>query len=222
MPPLAIAAGIGAVGAIGGGMIASSGAKKAAKTAQQTAATEIANTNANRDYQYNLNAPTIAGGQAADTTLQGLLQLGGDPAAAAAAYDKFKGSTGYTTRLAEGENAINSNAYARGMGNSGATLKALTRFGQDYGSNEFGKYVTDLQGVSSTGAAARGLVAGVGQNTVIADNSATQYAGDATANMQLTNSANWAKILQQIGQAGASAYGSSYGAVKPPANVYGM
>ena len=35
MPPVAIAAGIGAVGSIAGGAIASSGAKKAAKTASE-------------------------------------------------------------------------------------------------------------------------------------------------------------------------------------------
>jgi hypothetical protein len=210
-----IPAGIGAVGSIVGGITGGKGAKKAAKIAQQTAATQIAASNANRDYQYNLNAPEISNGRGADTTLAGLLNIGGDPAAAASAFDAYKGSTGYTTRLAEGENAINSNAYARGMGNSGATLKALTRFGQDYGSNEFGKYVGDLQGVSATGANARGLVANVGGNTVAANNAATGAAGDASANAALLNGSNWAKMFQQLGQAGAAAYGSSYG--KPSA-----
>lgn len=217
-----IPAGIGAVGSIVGGITSGKGAKKAAQIAQQTAATQIAASNANRDYQYNLNAPEISNGRSADTTLAGLLNIGGDPAAAASAFDAFKGSDGYVSRLAEGENSINSNAYARGMGDSGATLKALTRFGQDYSSNEFGKYVGDLSGVSSTGAAARGLVAGIGQNTVTANNAATQNAGDASANATLMTSANWARILQGLGQAGAAAYGSSYGGSKPLPNVYGM
>jgi hypothetical protein len=46
---------------------------------------------------------------------------------------------GYQFNLNEGNKAINSAAAARGLGNSGATLKALTRYGQDYASNEYSK-----------------------------------------------------------------------------------
>jgi len=46
---------------------------------------------------------------------------------------------GYQFRMNEGMKAINSAAAARGMGNSGATMKALTKYGQDYASNEYDK-----------------------------------------------------------------------------------
>jgi hypothetical protein len=42
---------------------------------------------------------------------------------------------GYQFRLNEGNKAINAGAAARGLGNSGATLKALAKYGQDFAAN---------------------------------------------------------------------------------------
>lgn len=67
-----------------------------------------------------------AGGQA-------LGQLQGDFMA------NWQQDPGYQFRMNEGMKAINSAAAARGMGNSGATMKALTKYGQDYASNEYDK-----------------------------------------------------------------------------------
>lgn len=47
--------------------------------------------------------------------------------------------SGYQFRLNEGLKGINAAAAAKGGLNSGATLKALTRYGQDYASNEYDK-----------------------------------------------------------------------------------
>ena len=74
----------------------------------------------------------------------------------------FLKDPGYEFRLAEGEKAINRAAAARGMWDSGATGKALTRYGQDYASGEYGnaynRYRLDqadeynrLAGVAGTG-----------------------------------------------------------------------
>nr|BFD63160.1 hypothetical protein BdHM001_18410 [Bdellovibrio sp. HM001] len=46
---------------------------------------------------------------------------------------------GYQFRLQQGNTAINNAAAARGMGNSGATLKALTAYGQNLASDEYDK-----------------------------------------------------------------------------------
>lgn len=51
----------------------------------------------------------------------------------------FKADPGYQFRLEEGNKAIDRAAGARGGRYSGATLKALQRFGQDYASNEYGR-----------------------------------------------------------------------------------
>mgnify|MGYP001609989427 CR=1 FL=1 len=49
----------------------------------------------------------------------------------------FLADPGYNFRLSEGEKAINRAAAARGSWDSGATGRALTRYGQDYASGEY-------------------------------------------------------------------------------------
>lgn len=208
--PLVAAAAIGAAGSVIGGITGGKGAKKAAQIQAQSTQAQIAAANANRDYQYQLNAPTIGYGNAADDRIAGLLNIGGDPAASAAAYGAYKDSTGYTSRLMEGQNSINSNAYAGGLGRSGATLKALTRFGQDYATRDFGNYVNMLGGVSANGASARGLVAGVGQNTVNQFAQSNQAGADAAGNAAIIQANNNASAVQGLFNAGAYALGSSY------------
>lgn len=207
MPLPLIAAGIAAAGAVGGGVIAAGASKKAARTAQDTATQQIAASNANRDYQYNLNAPAIASGAGADSRIQALLGLGGDAAAANDAFAGYRGSTGYDFRTQQGMGAINSNAYARGMGNSGATLKALTNYGQNAASAEFGNYLGQLGGVSASGASARGLVAGVGGAAANQQINALGDAGQAKAQSQLANGQIWSGVLQNLAGIGGAALG---------------
>lgn len=45
--------------------------------------------------------------------------------------EKFEADPGYQFQLAEGNKAINNSAAARGMGNSGSAMKALTAYGQN-------------------------------------------------------------------------------------------
>jgi hypothetical protein len=86
------------------------------------------------------------------------------PGAAASGFDAFRNSTGYNFRVNEGQRAITNNAAVRGMLNSGSTLKGLTRFGQDIGSQEFGNYLNSLLGQQSLGANAASAQAGVANN----------------------------------------------------------
>jgi hypothetical protein len=51
--------------------------------------------------------------------------------------DKFQADPGYAFRLSEGQKALERSAAARGGLLSGGTGKALQRFGQDYGSQEY-------------------------------------------------------------------------------------
>ncbi len=50
---------------------------------------------------------------------------------------KFQADPGYGFRLKEGLRALENSALARGMGQSGATLRGTTRFGQELASDEF-------------------------------------------------------------------------------------
>lgn len=49
----------------------------------------------------------------------------------------YQKDPGYQFRLQEGNNAINAGLASRGMANSGAALKELTRYGQGFASNDY-------------------------------------------------------------------------------------
>lgn len=90
--------------------------------------------------------------------------------------EDFVKDPGYNFRLSEGEKGANRTFSARGGLNSGAALKALERYRQDFASNEFGNaYNRDaankgriydfLSGEKQTGLGATGTGLGVAQNT---------------------------------------------------------
>jgi hypothetical protein len=203
-------AAIAAVGSIIGGITGGKGAKKAAKISAQATREQIAAANANRDYQYSLNAPSITRGGAADDRISALLNLGGDTEAARAGFDAYRGSTGYDFRLTEGLDAINQRGFAGGAGMSGATLKAGVRFGQDTASNEFLRYLQELGGVSSSGAQARGLVAGVGSTSTGQLINASQIGAQQQIGAVNAGTANTQSLIQNLINSGNYALGSSY------------
>lgn len=132
-----ISAGIGLVSAI-------MGKKSADKAAKQS----MTGFNYLKDNTV-VNEAQTAGAEAG-TTANALLGIG-DQEAQDAAFEKYKGSTGYETRMEAGQDAITGNNAAKGLLNSGATAKGLTKFGQEFGSNEFSKYLGQLQGVQAQG-----------------------------------------------------------------------
>jgi len=257
------AAGISAAGSLLGGLFGSNSAAKAAKYQLKATREQIAATERNRDYQYDLNAPVIGAGDRAGDLYSGFLgagatdwgayadanpdigadyresiasgeQLGsldefaknhyenfgrqegrvlpGGDGGASKALDTFRNSTGYQDLLQTGLSAVNSNAYARGIGDSGSTLKALQRKGTAIADQSAQGWLGNLGTLMNLGGQARGLVAGVGTNSVNAINQATQNGADAQSNAALVSGQNWSNVLQNIGNSAAYAYGSSYGA----------
>lgn len=208
--PLIAAAGIGAVGSVIGGLTGGKGARKAADIQQKTAREQIAALERNQQLVTSLEQPTMdrgnwAGGITADF-------LGkGDGAASAAALDTYRGSTGYKDLLKEGLGAVNSNAYARGMGDSGATLKALQNRGMSIADRSASDWLGRLTPLIGAGQQAIGNVAGVATNTTNNINAANQNAANASSNATLVSAANWQKSLQDIFNLGSSALGSSFG-----------
>lgn len=92
----------------------------------------------------------------------------------------------------QGEQGINRAAAGRGSYDSGATLKALTRFNQDYAGtkydNAFSRDAANksrtygfLSGTSNTGANTAGVTAGLGANAANAGGGYITNAGDAGA-----------------------------------------
>ena len=129
----------------------------------------------------------------------------------AKALEAFRGSTGYKDLVREGLSAVNANAYAKGMGRSGATYKALQDRGGSLADRSAQGWMGNLGTLMNLGGQARGVVAGVGTNSVNATNAATQAGADAVGNAALVQGQNWAQALQGIGLAASQAFGSSYG-----------
>jgi hypothetical protein len=223
MPVALIAAGVAAAGSVAGAAISSSAAKKAAKTQADASA----QSNALAREQYASNAanlnPAIARGNQAAGYVGDLLGIGGDPAASQAAFQRFRDSSGYQFQLSEGLGAINANAYARGMGDSGATLKALQDRGNAMAQGSFQTYLGNLQNVSNQGTTAASALAGVGQNLVSNVTANNNQSADAAGNAALVRANGINGSIQNLINAGAYAYGSSYGqkpaAIAPPANT---
>jgi hypothetical protein len=97
------------------------------------------------------------------SALEGLLGIGGDPAASKAAVDQFWKSTGGDFLLNQGVDAINSNMYARGLGKSGAAMKGLEEFRQGLASTKLNDLIQNYLGISKLGLGAGSLVADAGQ-----------------------------------------------------------
>lgn len=127
---------------------------------------QATSTSDNQAYPMLSNAlnPTIQTGGQANNQLGNMLGLNG----AQGQNDAFKnwqGSTGYQFGLNQGMQAINGNAAASGVLNSGATAKALNTYGQNYANTQYGNYTNQLQGLAGNGLAGAGVVAGAGQES---------------------------------------------------------
>lgn len=132
----------------------------------------------------------------------------------------FQADPGYAFRQAEGQKAIDNSAASRGSALSGATLKALTRFGQDTASaeyqNSYNRWNNDvsnrfnrISGVAGTGQQATQQIGQYGQST----------AGNiAQGNMNTAN--NVASNTIQAGNARASGYVGMANALTGGVNNY--
>ena len=129
---------------LGSSLIGANAAKSAAATQAQAAVD--ANKVLYQMYQEQkaLQEPYRAAGITGQNKLLELMGLGGDKTAADyGKYAKdfsmsdFTADPGYAFRLAEGQKALERSAAARGNLISGGALRAATRFGQDYGSQEY-------------------------------------------------------------------------------------
>ena len=111
----------------------------------------------------------------------------------------FEGDPGYQFRLEEGQKAIERSAAARGGVLSGRAVKEAERYGQDYASNEYDKFIDryyksfePLERLSNSGQSAAGRMgeydtqaaqslADQGFRSTVEKASAVQYGGEAEA-----------------------------------------
>lgn len=122
--------------------------------------------------------------------------------------DNFQGDPGYQFRLNEGMKAINSGASARGMGNSGATMKSLLNYGQNFASNEYNNAYNRnfgrLSSLAGLGAQANQGMAAAGQNY------GNQVSNNMTNFGNASAAANIATGNRQAGLVGQAISGAAY------------
>jgi hypothetical protein len=196
------AAVIGGVATLGGGLIAAGGAKKAANVQAQSAREAQAANERMLERQIGLQEPFRQGGLTAQDEIMKLLGIGGD--ASAEGYgslakpfgmEQFEQDPGYAFRQSEGMKALERSAAARGLLQSGPTLKGIQRFGQESASQEYGNAFNRYQIERSARLNPLQSLMGSGQS---ATNVMTGNVGQSSQNQQ-------ANILG-AGQARASGY----------------
>lgn len=157
-------------------------------------------------YNYLTGKNGIAGyvgaGNAANTAQANLLGLNGPAGSAASspALQNYLNSTGYDFQLDQGTRALTGSAAARGILNSGATDKALVKYGQNLASTTFDNYLSKLTGMSGSGLTASGQIGSAGtQGGVAAGSDMGNGISTAAGGLGDLISGNWGGITNFFG-----------------------
>lgn len=132
--------------------------------------------------------------------------------------NQFQADPGYAFRLSEGQKALERSAAARGGLLSGGTGKALQRFGQDYGSQEYMNAFNRYQTERAARLNPLQSLTGMAQTTANTLGSAGQNMAGNIGNAYMQQGVNQGNALLAGNQARASAYGDIaklYGQTNP-------
>ncbi|UOF78613.1 hypothetical protein [Bacteriophage sp.] len=195
--------------AITGGVVASNSASKAAN-AQRDAANTASQTELEQYYQNREDMqPWREAGQGALGQLTSGTAAGGDFNRDFTLAD-FTKDPGYDFRLQQGQRGVEASAAARGGILSGAALKGLTRYNQDYASGEFQNAYNRFNNDRTQRFNRLASIAGVGQ-TATRD----------VAQMGSQTASNVANNIIGAGNAQASSYVGQGNAISGAANTLG-
>ena len=197
-----------------GGLFAASAASKAAKAQTNAANQDIAFQKETRDIALANSKPWLTSGTAAENALSFENGLGARPEG----YGGYTKTPGYDFRMQEGTNALQAGAAARGGLYSGAAMKALQSYGQDYATNDYGNFLARLTGQSNSGLNAATLSANIGQNAAggvsnalsnLGNAQSAGYIGQANAiNGGIGNALGAWNYQKQIGGGGGGFFGN--------------
>lgn len=159
---------------------------------------------------YETGTPANMGGNAS------LSPLGGGTAAPSAAQSQqdafaaFRNTPGYQFGLDEGNKSVQASAAARGGLNSGATLKALQRYGNDYADQQgYTPYMNRLAALSGMAQTSTTTTGALGQQTANQIGQNTMAAGDARA-QGIYGSANaWSNFANTAAKTAGNYFGGS-------------
>ena len=206
--PIIAAAGLAAAGGAAASIYGSNKAAKAQKDAAKDAAKAQQQALA---AQTAVNEPYVTAGKNALAEYQKLAPYQDFGMA------QFKTDPGYQFRMSEGIKALERSAAARGLLQSGGTLKGITQYGQDIASSEyqnaFSRYLTErearmnpysyLTGIGQ--AAAAGQSANIGSTGAALADIASQR-GNVQAAQAMGNAGAIGNALSSIGTAAGSYY----------------
>jgi len=132
-------------------------------------------------------------------------------------YGGYETSPGYNFRLQEGVDAIDASAGARGGLKSGATLKRLTQFGQDFATSDYANSLQRLFALAGSGQSAAGGAGNAGANFAQQGSNALLTAGQARADAAINTANQFNNFLSNgIGAIGAIGGGTSTAFSPPP------
>ena len=219
------AAALGAGASILGGRSQAKASKDAAKEQRRATQATIAQQERALERQIGLQEPFR------QTGVNALADYGTASQYTPFGMDQFQADPGYQFRMSEGLKALERSASARGLLQSGGTLKDITRFGQDAASQEyqnaFQRYLTERQArlqpleyrIGLGQAAASGQAANVGSTATNVGNLTTSLGNINSAGIMGQSNAynNMLGNIAGVATDAASAYGQ-YQAAQPYQN----
>ena len=148
----------------------------------------------------------------------------------------FRTDPGYAFRLSEGQKALDRQAAARGGLISGSALKAAQRYGQDMGTQDYGRALQDFYGrqevarnaaagVAGFGPTSNALAATAGERLVTGSAPLMQNQGYNTANAMLAGErarqSSYGDIGKVFGSGGFNNMFGNYGRSEGPVSMPG-
>jgi len=148
----------------------------------------------------------------------------------------FNADPGYAFRLSEGQKALDRQAAARGGLISGSALKAAQRYGQDMGTQDYGRALQDFYGrqevarnaaagVAGFGPTSNALAATAGQNYATNAGNLMSNQGYNTANAMLAGErarqSSYGEIGKAFGSGGFNNMFGNYGRSEGPVSMPG-
>ena len=148
----------------------------------------------------------------------------------------FRTDPGYAFRLSEGQKALDRQAAARGGLISGSALKAAQRYGQEMGTQDYGRALQDFYGRQEVARNAAAGVVGYGPTSNALASTAGQNYATNVGNLMTNQGYNTANAMLAGERARQSAYGeigtqlrsggfsnmfSPYGRSQGPVGMYG-
>lgn len=184
------------IGSILGGIIGQQGAQQGGDMAWGASQQAVAANKHQQDVNFANASPYLAGGQSAIDRIGQLLGFGSlsgtgqegsgltfDPTDArtkqANAFAAFKTSPDYQFRFGEGIKALDRSAASKGMLLSGAQTKAVSDYGQNTASGEFGNYLNRLYTLAGLGNSTQQGLAGTNSGLSASSGNLTTQGGIA-------------------------------------------